>query len=47
MDGSKNSVRYTPVISSTMKLYIAISPSRNDQCVGKTLLSCRRTAAEG
>ena len=24
-----------------------ISPSRNDQCVGNTLLSCRRTAADG
>lgn len=30
-----------------MKLYIAISPSRNDQWVGKTLLSCLRTAADG
>ena len=30
-----------------MKLYIAISPSRNDQWVGKTLFSCRRTAADG
>ena len=30
-----------------MKLYSAISPSRNDQCVGKTLFSWRRTAAEG
>lgn len=47
MDGSKNSVRYTPVSSNTMKLYIAISPSRNDQWVGNTLLSCLRTAAEG
>ena len=46
MEGSKNSVRYTPVSSSTMKLYIAISPSRNDQCVGKTLLSWRRVAAD-
>src|ERR1700722_20073508 len=47
MEGSKNSVRYTPVSSNTMKLYIAISPSRNDQCVGNTLFSWRRTAAEG
>ncbi|CFR67818.1 Uncharacterised protein [Mycobacterium tuberculosis] len=39
MDGSKNSVKYTPVISRTTKLYRAISPSKNDQWVGKTLLS--------
>ena len=30
-----------------MKLYSAISPSRNDQWVGNTLFSCRRTAADG
>ena len=43
IDGSKNSARYVPDSSSTMKLYSAISPSRNDQCVGKTLLICRRS----
>jgi hypothetical protein len=47
MDGSKNSVNHTPVINRMMKLYSAISPSRNDQWVGKTLFSCRRTAADG
>ncbi|SHW39082.1 Uncharacterised protein [Mycobacteroides abscessus subsp. abscessus] len=47
IDGSKNNVRYTPVSSSTTKLYMAISPSRKDQCVGKTLFSCRRTAPDG
>jgi hypothetical protein len=47
IDGSKNRVRYTPVSSSTMKLYSATSPSRNDQWVGNTLLSCRRSAADG
>src|ERR1700754_4407728 len=30
-----------------MKLYSAISPSMNDQCVGKTLLDCLRSPAAG
>ena len=37
IDGLKNSVRKTPVSSTTMKLYSAISPSMNDQWSGKTL----------
>jgi hypothetical protein len=47
IDESKKSVRYTPVISRTMNEYSATSPSRNDQWVGKTLFSWRRSAADG
>ena len=36
-----------PESSSTTKLYSAISPSMNDQCVGKTLLNCFRMPAAG
>ena len=35
IDGKKNSVRYTPVISRTIMLYKAIPPARNDHWVGK------------
>src|ERR1700730_8466541 len=35
---SKKKVRKTPVASSTMKQYMAISPSRKAQWSGKTLL---------
>jgi len=42
IEGSKNRARYTPETIRMMKLYSAISPSRNDQWVGKTLLIWRR-----
>ena len=35
IDGKKNSVRYTPVISRTIMLHKAIPPARNDHWVGK------------
>ena len=37
MDGWNQMARNVPDSSSTMKLYSAISPSRNDQWSGKTL----------
>src|SRR5690606_9589282 len=45
MDGLKNSVRKVPVSSSTTNDQSAISPSRNDQWSGKTLLSRGRIPA--
>jgi hypothetical protein len=37
MLGLKKNVSQVPVISSTTNDHSAISPSRNDQCSGKTL----------